>query len=160
MYSFGKFSIFNIKPLKELTLNNVTVEFHKGEEDPSSIDLGDIIHKLSPGSSAKSSSSKRHVFGANGTGLITRAIINKLIFKIYNNNNLSLMIKSAKAYLNLMKGEVIFRNAVVADIGKKNIIKSRKIFFKYGENVLRVPGQYVLMSPAGSKKGNGLNINL
>jgi lipopolysaccharide export system protein LptC len=155
-----KFSIFNIKPLKELTLNNVTMEFHKSEEDPSGIDLGDLIHKPSPGSSAKSSFSKRHKFGATGTGLITRVIINKLIFKIYNKNNLSLIIKSAKAYLNLKKGEVIFRNAVVEDIDKKKLITSHKIVFKSGENVLRVPGQYALMSPAGSKKGNGLNINL
>lgn len=155
-----KFFIFNIKPFNELTLNNVTMEFYKSEEEPSGLDLGDLMHKLLPGSSTKSSSSKRHKFGVTGTGLITRAVINKLILKIYNKNNLSLMIKSAKAYLNLKKGEVIFQNAIVEDIDSKEIINSCKIVFKSGENVLRVPGQYVLMSPTGSKKGNGLKINL
>lgn len=155
-----KFFIFNIKPFNELTLNNVTIEFYKNEEESSDIDLKDLMDKLLPISSAKSSFSKKDIFGATGTGLITRAIINGLILKIYNNNNLSLIIRSAKAYLNLKKSEVIFRNAVVDDITSKEIINSRKIVFKSGENVLWVPGQYVLMSPTGSKKGNGLKIDL
>jgi hypothetical protein len=155
-----KFFIFNIKPFNELTLNNVTVEFYKNEGEPSGIDLGDLMHKFSSGSSEKSSSSKRHKFGATKTGLITRSVINKLILKIYDKNNLSLMIKAATAYLNFKKGEIIFQNAIVEDIDSKKIINSRKIVFKNGENVLRVPGRYVLLSPSGSKKGKGLKINL
>ena len=86
-----------------MTLNNVTVEFYKNEGEPSGIDLGDLMHKFSSGSSEKSSSSKRHKFGATKTGLITRSVINKLILKIYDKNNLSLMIKAATAYLNFKK---------------------------------------------------------
>jgi len=155
-----KFFIFNIKPFNELTLNKVTIEFYKNEGEPSGIDLGDLMDKFSSGSSEKSSSSKRHIFGATNTGLITRSVINKLILKIYDKNKLSLIIKAATAYLNFKKGEIIFHNAIVEDIDSKEIINSRKIVFKSGENVFRVPGQYVLLSPTGSKKGSGLKINL
>jgi hypothetical protein len=155
-----KFFIFNIKPFNEMILNKVTIEFYKNEGEPSGIDLGDLMDKFSSGSSEKSSSSKRHIFGATNTGLITRSVINKLIFKIYDKNKLSLMIKAPTAYLNFKKGEIIFHNAIVEVIDSKKIIHSRKIVFKNGENVLRVPGRYALLSPSGSKKGNGLKINL
>ena len=155
-----KFFIFNIKQFNELTLDGVTIEFYKSEGESSGIDLGDFMDKFSSGSSGKSSSSKRPKFGATNTGLITRSVINKLILKIYDKNKLSLMIKAPAAYLNFKKNKIIFHNAIVEDIDSKEIINSRKIVFKSGENVLRVPGQYVLLSPTGSKKGNGLKINL
>jgi hypothetical protein len=155
-----KFFIFNIKPFNELTLNKVIIEFYKNEGEPFGIDLVDLTDKFSSGSGGKSSSSKRHIFGATNTGLITRGIINKLILKIYDKNKLSLMIKAPTAYLNFKKHEIIFHNAIVEDIDSKEIINSRKIVFKNGENVFRVPGQYVLLSPTGSKKGSGLKINL
>jgi hypothetical protein len=155
-----KFFVFNIKSLNELTLNQVIIEFYKKEGEPFGIDLGDIMDKFSSGGSGKSSPTKRHIFGATNTGLITRSVINKLILKIYDKNKLSLIIKAPTAYLNFKKGEIIFHNAIVEDIGSKEIINSRKILFKSGENVFRVPGQYVLLSPTGSKKGSGLKIDL
>jgi hypothetical protein len=155
-----KFFIFNIKQFNELTLDGVTIEFYKNEGESSGVDLGDLIDRFSSGSSGKSSSSKTPIFGATNTGLITRGVINKLILKIYDKNKLSLMIKAPAAYLNFKKNKIIFLNALVEDIDSKEIINSRKIVFKRGENVLRVPGQYVLLSPTGSKKGSGLKINL
>ncbi len=155
-----KFFVFNIRPFNEITLKEVTIEFYKNEHGPSEIDLKELMHKLIAGDDDNSPFSGRHPFGAAKTGLITRGIINQFILKIYDQNNLSLMIKSAKVFLNFKKGEVVFQDAMVEDFGSKIIINSRKIVFRSGEDVLRVPGQYVLMSQTGSKKGNGLKINL
>ena len=155
-----KFFVFNIRPFNEITLNKVTIAFYKNEYGPSEIDLKELMHKLIAGKDDNSPFSGRHPFGAAKTGLITRGIINHFILKIYDQNNLSLMIKSAKAYLNFKKGEVVFQDAMVEDFASKKIINSRKIVFRSGENVLRVPGQYVLLSQTGSKQGNGLKINL
>ena len=155
-----KFFIFNVKQFNELTLDGVTIDFYKNEGEPSGIDLGDLMDNFSSGNGGKSSSSKRHISGATNTGLITRSVINKFILKIYDKNELSLIIKAATACLNFKKNKIIFYNAIVEDIDSKEIINSRKIVFKREENVLRVPGQYVLLSPTGSKKGSGLKINL
>ena len=155
-----KFFIFNIKPFNELTLNNVTMEFYKSDDEPSGIDLGDPIDKIAPHSKKTPSSSKGLDTSSIKTGIITRGIINRLILKIYNEKSLSKIIKTPRAYLNFKKDEVIFRNVTVEDVASKKVIKSRKMIFKNGEDVLRVPGKYILRSSTGSQKGKGLNINL
>jgi hypothetical protein len=162
-----KFNIFNIRPLNELTLNKVTIEFYKSSDEPSGIDLGKLIYKFSSRSSGKSSSSKENKsgaikarFGAIKTGLITRGVINKLVLKIYNKNNLSMIVQAPTAYVNFKKNEIIFQNATADTIVSRKIIKSRKIVLKCEENVLNVPGQYVLLSPTGFRKGRDLKINI
>jgi hypothetical protein len=162
-----KFFIFNIRPLNELTLNEVTIEFYKSEDEPSGVDLADLMHKLSSRSNGKSSSSKKHKFGAIETGfgaiktgLITRGVINKLVLKIYNKNNLSMIVQAPTAYVNFKRNEIIFQNATADNIVSREIIKSRKIVLKWEENALNVPGQYVLLSPTGFRKGRDLKINL
>jgi hypothetical protein len=155
-----KFFIFNIRPLNELTLNEVTIEFYKSEDEPSGVDLADLMHKLSSRSNGKSSSSKKHKFGAIKTGLITRGVINKLVLKIYNKNNLSMIVQAPTAYVNFKRNEIIFQNATADNIVSREIIKSRKIVLKWEENALNVPGQYVLLSPTGFRKGRDLKINL
>jgi hypothetical protein len=162
-----KFNIFNIKPFNELTLNKVTIEFYKSKDEPSGIDLGDLIYKFSSRSNGKSSSSKGNKFeaiktgfGAIKPGLITRGVINKLVLKIYNKNNLSMIIKAPTAYVNFKRNKVIFQNATVEDIASREIIKSRKVVLKCEENALYVPGQYVLLSPTGFREGRDLKINL
>ena len=162
-----KFNIFNIRSFNELTLNKVTIEFYKSGDEPSGIDLGKLIYKFSSRSSGKSSSSKENKsgaikarFGAIKTGLITRGVLNKLVLKIYNKNNLSVIVKSPTAYVNFKRNKVIFHNATAEDIASKEIIKSRKIVLKCEENVLKVPGHYILLSPKGFRKGRDLKINL
>jgi hypothetical protein len=162
-----KFNIFNIRPLNELTLNKVTIEFYKSSDEPSGIDLGNLIYKFSSRSNGKSSSSKENKsgaiktrVGAIKTGLITRGVINKLVLKIYNKNNLSMIVQAPTAYVNFKRNEIIFQNATAYNIVSREIIKSRKIVLKWEENALNVPGQYVLLSPTGFRKGRDLKINL
>jgi hypothetical protein len=162
-----KFNIFNIRSFNELTLNKVTIEFYKSGDEPSGIDLGNLIYRFSSRSNGKSSSSKENKSGAIKTGfreiktgLITRGVLNKLVLKIYNKNNLSVIVKSPTAYVNFKRNKVIFHNATAEDIASKEIIKSRKIVLKCEENVLKVPGHYILLSPKGFRKGRDLKINL
>ena len=162
-----KFNIFNIRSFNELTLNKVTIEFYKSGNEPSGIDLGNLIYRFSSRSNGKSSSSKENKSGAIKTGfreiktgLITRGVLNKLVLKIYNKNNLSVIVKSPTAYVNFKRNKVIFHNATAEDIASKEIIKSRKIVLKCKENALKVPGQYIVLSPTGFRKGRGLKINL
>lgn len=155
-----KFFIFNIKPFNELTIDNVSMEFFKSEEEQSNIDIGKTIDNFSPISNEKSSSSKGFDAKAFNAGLITRGVINTLILKIHDKYGLSKIIKAPRAYLNFKKDEVIFRDATVEDITTKQIIKSRKMVFKNGGNIITVPGNYVLLSSAGSQKGIGLKIDL
>ena len=162
-----KFKIFNIRSFNELTLNKVTIEFYKSGDEPSGIDLGNLIYRLSSRSNRKSASSKENKSGAIKTGfreiktgLITRGVLNKLVLKIYNKNNLSVIVKSPTAYLNFKRNKVIFHNATAEDIASREIIKSRKIVLKCEENILKVPGQYILLSPKGFRKGRDLKINL
>jgi len=155
-----KFFIFNIKPFNELTINNVTMEFYKSEEGQSGIDIGKTVDKFSPHSNEKSSSSKGFDSGALNAGLITRGVINALILNIHDKYGLSKVVKAPKAYLNFKKDEVIFLDATVKDIATKQIIRSRKMVFKNGGNEFWVPGSYVLLSSAGSRRGKGLKINL
>lgn len=155
-----KFFIFNIRPFNELTLNNVTMEFYKSEEKHSGLDISNRIHRFSSGSGERSLFPKNLEFGDIKTGIITRGVVNTLILKIYAKSRLSKIVKSHRAYLDFKKNEVIFYNATVEDIATKQIIKSRKMVFKNGRNVIRVPGQYVLLSQTELKKGNDLIINL
>jgi hypothetical protein len=162
-----KFNIFNIRPFNELTLNKVTIEFYNSGDDPYGIDLGNLIYKFSSRSNGKSSSSKgnksgaiKSGFGEIKTGLLTGAVINKLVLEIYNKNNLSMIVKAPTAYVNFKKNKVIFQNATLEDIASSDIVKSRKIVLKCEENALNVPGQYILLSPTGYRKGRDLKINL
>ena len=59
-----KFNIFNIKSFNELTLNKVTIEFYKSGDEPSGIDLGNLIYGFSSRSNGKSLSSKENKSGA------------------------------------------------------------------------------------------------
>lgn len=155
-----KFFIFNIKPFNELTTDHVTMEFYKSEAGQSGIDIGQTIDNFSPAGTKKPSSSKGFDSKAFNAGIITRGVINTLILKIYDAYGLSKIIKAPKAYLNFKKDEVIFRNATVEDIATKQIIKSGKMVLKNGENIIRVPGNYVLLSSAGSRGGKNLKIDL
>jgi len=162
-----KFNIFNIRSFNELTLNKVTIEFYKSGDEPSGIDLGDLIYRFSSRSNGMSSFSKENKpgaiktgFRAIKTGLITRGVLNKLVLKIYNKNNLSVIVKSPTAYVNFKKNKVIFHNATAEYIASREIIKSRKIVLKCEKNVLKVPGQYILLSPTGFRKGRDLKINI
>ena len=162
-----KFNIFNIRSFNELTLNKVTIEFYKSGDEPSGIDLGDLIYRFSSRSNGMSSFSKENKpgaiktgFRAIKTGLITRGVLNKLVLKIYNKNNLSVIVKSPTAYLNFKRNKVIFHNATAEDTASREIIKSRKIVLKCEKNVLKVPGQYILLSPTGFRKGRDLKINI
>lgn len=162
-----KFNIFNIKSFNEITLNKVTIEFYKSGDETSGIDLRNLIYKFSSRSNGTSSSSKKNKYeeiktgsGEIKTGLITRGVINKLVLKIYNKNKLSVIVKAPTAYVHFKRNKVIFHNATAEDMASREVIKSHKIVLKCEENALKVPGQYVVLSPMGLRKGRDLKINL
>jgi hypothetical protein len=150
-----KFFIFNIRPFNELNLNNAVVELHM---------YTDSLEDTSRGS--KGSLQANMLFQNGGkafmkqTGVITRGLIDNLTFKIYKNGSLSFLAKANKAYIDFKKDEVKLENATIQDISSKRLIRSKLIVWKNKESVFTVPGQYIIFSHTGPKKGHGIKIEI
>ena len=123
-----KFYIFNVKPIKEITVNNVTVEFYKNVDNPFSLNLNCFkqLH-LSPSKkkSLNSQESKRKLFKAD---FLTRGVINEFVLKIYDKKSMSFLIKASTVLINFKNNRARLYDATIEDI------VSRKIIRNFGKN--------------------------
>lgn len=154
------FFVFNVKALNELSLKDVSLAFYKKRGASSGINFKNLKHLNLSRSSAQFSTSKNTRRREIKTGLITRGVINNIVFYLYNENNLLITIKARKAYINFRKNKAKFADATVEDMISSKIIKSRVVVLRGNDLKLKVPGKYLLRSSSGVQKGRKLEMTL
>ena len=155
-----KFFIFNVKQLNEITLNNVTVEFNKYQNQPADVNVDNIRQIFLPLADGGLSSPEALIHGTVNTGLITRGVFKNLVLEIYRKRSVALKIIAERACAEIKESKIKFHDAVLENMETKEIVRSKLIILKTTDDHFYIPGQYVKLSPSGVIRGKGLQIRL
>jgi len=155
-----KFFAFNFKSINDINLQDVTIDFFRQNEDSCNLSLNELKSMAFSSPKKKKSASRALQFGETRTGLITRGVITNFVLNVHKNGVLYRVIKASTAHVDFKKNRAKLTDGTIEDMNSKEIIRSNSIVLKGNENILSVPGQYVILSSKGITRGKGLNLKL
>lgn len=126
-----RFSIFSIKPFNEVILTNARLAVHLNEGESSKASL------LSIGKDILAIDEKGRS-RVKGMGLITRGIIEGLVFEIHKADTLSLVVTAKKAIIDFKKQEATLDTATIEDKLSHRLIRKRRLVWSFKDDVLNL----------------------
>ncbi|MDO8282991.1 MAG: hypothetical protein Q7U10_10295 [Thermodesulfovibrionia bacterium] len=145
-----RFWMFNIRPLKEATIDNARFKLYLDKNSSSRSDIFSFTEKfLSLDNGGKAT---------GGSGLISRGVINGLSFDVFRGDTELIRVKAEKAYIDFRKKRMKLISASIDDVENKKIIKSGLVFWNDKDKSFDVPGEY--SATAGSKVSAGKRLTI
>jgi hypothetical protein len=150
-----KYFVFNICPLNEAVLSNAKLETHyyfDGNSKGQELDRLHLGGSLISGKGIKKSIPTK--------GIITRCRLKDLFWKIYRDNNLSLIIQAKRAEINFRTKQMRLSDVCIEDRKSHRCIITRSVIWNEKQKIFKIPGHYIAMTPKGRASGRGMQLDL
>ena len=150
-----KYFVFNIRPLNEAVISNAKLETHYYFDGNST---GQELDRFHPGGSLISGKGIRTSIPTKG--IITRCRFKDLFWKIYRDNNLSLVIQAKGAEINFRTKQMRLSDVCIEDRKSHKCIITRSVIWNEKQKTFKIPGHYIAMTPKGRVSGRGMQLDL
>ena len=150
-----KYFVFNIRPLNEAVFSNAKIETHyyfDGNSKGQELDRLHLNGSLISGKGIKKSIPTK--------GIITRCRLKDLFWKIYRDNNLSLIIQAKGAEINFRTKQMRLSDVCIEDRKSHKCIITRSVIWNEKQKTFKIPGHYIAMTPKGRVSGRGMQLDL
>lgn len=156
------FWIFNVKPFKEVVLENATIRVYleKSEQPEREIDLSEQDVDLFFFGKEILTVGRKFNGVSPDKGFASRGVIIGLALEIYQSDELSILIKSRKAYVDFRKKELKMKDVIMKDLSTGRIIKSRLVIWNNKIKAFEIAGRYITKSQDGILNGKMIKIGL
>jgi len=156
------FWIFNVKPFKEVVLENATIQVYleRNEQPDREIDLSEQDVDLFFFGNEILTVGRKFNGVSPDKGSVSRGVIKDLDLKIYQSDELSILVKSRKAYVDFRKKELKMKDVIMKDLSTGRIIKSRLVIWNNEIKAFEIAGRYIAKSQDGILNGKMIKIGL
>jgi hypothetical protein len=157
--------IFNVADYTEATLVNARIAVHLREEKVSDARLSSVFARLGLEETRRDGRNGRAALGGmeliSRVGPITKVVVKGFTLEMYKGDTLSLVLKAEEARLGFKKQGARLIRGTIEDVSSKKLIESKSvIIWDNKENVFKIPGEYVLLTPKGRVRGEGIKIKV
>jgi hypothetical protein len=95
-----------------------------------------------------------------GIGMITRIVIEKLHYNVYEGEKLIIAVTADEAESSFGKKDTVLKGVQIEHSPSGKFIKTGRAVWDAGERMFKIPGGYIATTPKGTAKGNGIKVNL
>jgi hypothetical protein len=143
-----KFLIFNIRKVNELTITNANLEVYlkpdAEDKKPYLLTENNIPESIYP---------KKNRASDIKLGMVTRGVVKNIAVKMFNDQELLLVIKAPSANIDFKNKEVKLKTVQVEHIPSGKHITASTIYWDEQNECFKIPGKYFVNAPEGNVWG-------